>query len=304
MKRLLITGATGFIGRHCLPLLIARDFEVHAAVRKNTKQPAIPSVSWHTSDLLNLDETRALIQEVRPTHLLHFAWVTQPGIYGSSLENLRWLQGSLELLRTFKGQGGRRVVVAGTCAEYDSRFAYCSEQTTPLNPQSLYGSCKQALYNVLMSYAKQESLAAAWGRLFSLYGPYEHPSRLVPSVTLNLLADRPADCTQGTQIRDFLHVEDVGSAFAAILDDDVVGAVNIASGKPVAVKELIERLAEQIGRPELVHFGALPTPDNEPPMLVGNVRRLQAEVGWLPSISLESGLASTIAWWREQRQAE
>ena len=301
MKRVLVTGPNGFIGRHCLPFLLERGYELHGVVPENGLQLDIPGVKWHIADLLNTIHAQALIERVGPTHLLHFAWYAKPGEYWTSMENLRWLQASLDILQIFKRHGGQRVLMAGTCAEYDWRYGYCSEYITPLNPATLYGTCKKSLYEILMSFSRQEGLSASWGRIFFLYGSNEYPSRLIPSVINSLLAGRPAPCTMGSQIRDFMHVEDVASAFAALLDSQMEGAVNIASGEPVTIRNIILRIAEKLDRSDLVQFGAIPTPKVEPPLLLADVNRLRQEIGWTPLYNLDAGLDKTIDWWKRQK---
>src|SRR6267143_4821300 len=118
MKRILLTGATGFIGRQCVPLLVARGYQVHAVSSKPIKDNR-DSVRWHQADLFDPLAVKALIGSTKPTHLLHLAWCTEPGKYWNSLENLQWVQASLGLLQEFVDNDGQRVVVAGTCAEYD-----------------------------------------------------------------------------------------------------------------------------------------------------------------------------------------
>ena len=300
MKRVLLTGATGFIGRPCVAALRARGYEVHAV----SSRPQIldADVCHHVADLLDPRQVRDVLDAARPTHLLHLAWYAVPGRYASAPENLRWVQASLGLLQEFAARGGRRVVTAGTCAEYDGERGFCSEGMTPLRPVSLYGTCKHALEIMQNAWAAQTGTSAAWGRIFFLYGPHEHPSRLVASVITSLLRGEPARCSPGEQIRDFLHVADVADAFAALLDaDSVTGAVNIGSGVPVAVKEIVARIADRLGRRELVEMGARPAPPGEPPLLLADIRRLRDEVGWAPRHDLDGGLEQTIGWWKEAR---
>lgn len=299
MKRVLVTGSNGFIGRHSLPFLLQKGYEVHGVIPKDGVQLNLPGVNWHIVDLLSHDHIYLLMEKVKPTHLLHFAWYTKPGEYWTSVENLRWVQASLEILQAFKLYGGQRVVMAGTCAEYDWNYGYCSEAITPLIPTTLYGMCKKALYEILMSFASQEGLSASWGRVFFLYGPYEGPSRLVPSIINALLAGQAAPCTMGNQIRDFLHVEDVASAFTALLDSELTGAVNVASGEPIMLKNVISRIAEKLGHMDLVKFGAIPTPKTEPSLLVASVNRLHEELRWTPKYNLDNGLDQTIDWWKK-----
>lgn len=297
MKRVLLTGATGFIGRHCLPLLSAKGYGVHAVTSKMPPDN-VSGVQWHQADLLSSEQVSALIARVEPTHLLHLAWFVVPGNYWTSLENLRWVQASLDLLQAFALHGGQRVVMAGTCAEYDWKYGYCSERITPLRPATLYGICKHSLQIMLDAFARQTGLSAAWGRIFFVYGPHEHPDRLVSSVIRSLLQGEPARCSPGNQIRDYLYVQEVADAFVALLESDVSGPVNIASGRPVALKDVIYKIAERLGRRDLIQLGALPTSASEPRLLVADVSRLSDEVGWSPKYDLDRGLEQTIGWWK------
>jgi nucleoside-diphosphate-sugar epimerase len=299
MKRVLVTGASGFIGRHTLPALALRGFEVHAVSSQPRPSPAADA-RWHRSDLLRGADVRQLMDSVQPTHLLHLAWFAVPGQFWTSPENLRWVQASLELLSVFESVGGRRLVAAGSCAEYEWSDVDCDEHDTPLRPATLYGTCKHALHLVMEKFADRR-LSTAWGRVFHLYGPHEHPDRLVPSVICSLLDGRPAQCTLGTQVRDFLHVADVAGAFVALLDSPVGGGVNIASGTPVSIANLVSTIGRQMGAESLVRLGARPLPAHEQPRLTARVARLRDEVGWTPTISLESGLEQTTEWWRSAR---
>jgi nucleoside-diphosphate-sugar epimerase len=259
----------------------------------------VPGVEWHACDLLDGPQVDQLLDQVRPTHLLHFAWYATPPDYWTATENVSWAEAGLGLLRRFGATGGERAVLAGTCAEYDLSHGYCSELLTPLRPVSLYGACKHALQTVTAEAGDALGLSTAWGRIFHLYGPAEHPSRLVASVISALLAGDPAPCSHGRQVRDFLHAEDVASAFVSLLDSGVEGPVNISSGVPVTIGTVASTIGTLVGRPELIRLGARAAPPGEPPVILADVRRLQAEVGWEPRHSLESGLEATISWWRD-----
>lgn len=300
MKRVLLTGASGFVGRHCLSALDAEEYEIHAISNRGLAEPTKAGVRWHQADLLNAEQVRSLITEIEPTHLLHCAWYAVPGKYWDAAENFEWVDASLHLLEMFANAGGKRAVGVGTCAEYDWSHGHCSEISTPLNPATAYGVCKHKLERGLGELGKQNGISTAWGRLFFLYGPHEDPKRLVPSVISSLLREEPALCSHGEQVRDFLHVQDAGDALVALLDSEVSGAVNIASGVPVRLHEVIEEIAKQLHRRHLVQLGDRPAPENEPARLVADVARLRDEVRWSPRYNLRDGLAQTINWWRTQ----
>jgi nucleoside-diphosphate-sugar epimerase len=287
--RALVTGASGFIGRGTVDALRGRGFDVH------------PSSSGD-ADLLAPDAAESLLAAVRPTHLLHLAWFAEPGAYWDSPENLRWVEASLRLLRAAVEGGVRRVVIAGTCAEYrwDDR-THCVEEATPLEPATLYGASKHALRLLAERYAAESGVSLAWGRIFLAFGPYEHPARLGGSVARALVRGEPVETSHGEQVRDLLYSEDVADAFAALLASDVVaGPVNVASGDPVPLRALVEALGRAAGRPDLVRLGARAARPGEPAEITADVTRLRDEVGWTPSVSLDEAATRTIEWWRSQ----
>jgi nucleoside-diphosphate-sugar epimerase len=285
-RRVLVTGASGFIGSHCVRVLNARDFEVHAPTRAQL-------------NLMDVSQAEALIKSLRPTHLLHLAWYVEPGLYWTSPENLKWLEASSALLRLFALHGGERVVVAGTCAEYDwSQKMPLVERGSNLSPASPYGKAKDMLRQFLERLSGETTISAAWGRLFHLYGPGEHPKRLVPYVIQSLLKNERARCTEGKPVRDFLCVLDVANAYVSLLESKVEGPVNIASGIPVAIRDVIRTIGDLLGRAELIDFGALPQPEGEAPQVFADVTRLHNEVGWTRKYDLRQGLELTIDDWK------
>jgi nucleoside-diphosphate-sugar epimerase len=297
MRRVLVTGATGFIGRNCLALLSEKGHDVHAVARHRPTTMDLPHVSWQEVDLLRPGCATELVSRVRPDYLLHLAWYAVPGKFWQSSENIAWVRASLELLSGFAQNGGKRVVIAGSCAEYDWSGGECVEDTTPLVPNTLYGTCKHALERILNDWFQRTGLPSAWGRIFFLYGPHEHPSRLVAYVVRSLLLGQPALCSKGTQVRDFLHVADVASAFVTLLESEIQGPVNIGSGKPIAIRDVLMKIGQHLGRPDLLHLGARSSA-GEPACLWANIQRLTEEVRWKPQYDLSRGIEQTIDWWR------
>jgi len=297
-KRVLVTGATGFVGRQVIQPLLDRGYEVHVATRRI---PAgLPeNIEVHRYDLLDCDVHRPLLERVRPSHLLHIAWYAEHGKFWDAAENTLWLQATLSLVEAFCATGGQRVVGIGSCAEYDWQYGLLVESVTPERPTSLYGSAKLGAGQNAAVIAKAHSVEFSWARIFFPYGPGETESRLIPHVITSLLRGQPADCTHGRQYRDFLHVADVGDALAAILDSQVCGPINIGSGLPVTIGDVALRIGATLGRPDLVRLGAIPDSANSARMVVADTVRLNQEVGWMPKRSLDEGLAQAVAWWRD-----
>lgn len=164
MRRVLVTGATGFLGARVLAPLQARGFEIHVAGRC---LPKCQQVVFHQADILHAEQLRSAVQSARATHLLHLAWYAEPGQFWGSPLNLDWVSASLNLVRTFVETGGLRAVFAGTCAEYQWGPDRFSETESRCAPATLYGASKDALRRILMAYADIAPLSLAWGRISS-----------------------------------------------------------------------------------------------------------------------------------------
>lgn len=302
MKRVLLTGGTGFVGRQTVDAFLVRGFDVHMAVLPGeVATVAAPAgTTIHACDLFDPDGVRSVMRAVCPSHLLHLAWYVVHGKFWTSPENHRWTQASLDLLRAFAKGGGQRAVMAGTCAEYDWSQGMCREDVTPLAPRTLYAECKTALHQSVEEFTQIASVSTAWGRIFFLYGPGEAPARMVPSIILPLLKGQRAACRSGSHVRDLLHVSDVAGAFVALLDSDVCGAVNIASGRPTTLGQVAETIARILEKRQMLDVQeSQPQPDN-PATITADTRRLNEQVGWRPALSLEQGLQQTIDWWKGQ----
>jgi nucleoside-diphosphate-sugar epimerase len=300
---MLVTGASGFIGRHCLPRLIDAGFDVHATARTTGTSQA-SGATWHHADLLDDAQVDGLMRRVRPTHLLHLAWDVNTTRWTAAGAHLEWARAGLSLVRSFAEQGGTRAVMAGTCAEYDWNVGLCRESQPATSPATMYGSAKRALGVLATAYGAATDVAVVWPRIFFTYGPHEPPGRLVPSVVRALLRGERALCTYGLQRRDYLHVSDVADALALLARHDLIGAVNVGSGVAVEVRAIAIHIAERLGRPDLLALGALPDGPDSAALVVADTGLLQEGLSWRPRISLESGLDETIAWWRGVEHAD
>lgn len=266
----LLTGATGFVGRQVHKSLAARGVPVRAAVREGTESRlAAPAENIATTaDLFaeGIDWWTKICTGVDIA--IHVAWFAEPGSYLQSPKNEECLVGTLAFAKGSAQAGVRRFVGIGTCFEHDVSVGLLSTNT-PLKPETPYAEAKAAAFRTLSSLLPRHGVAFAWCRLFYLFGEGEDGRRLIPYLRRKLAAGQPAELTSGTQIRDYLDVRDAGEMIAKVALGAAEGPVNICSGIPVTIRAIAERIADEYGRRDLLRFGARPENAFDPPRIVG-----------------------------------
>lgn len=294
MKKVLITGGTGFIGSKVTDELLKRGYEVHALVYP----PLAPVQENFIQYEMNLMDSQAVdefLSEHQFEALIHLAWYVGPKCHVSDL-NMDWVIATLNLLKSFKEHGGKKFLGAGTCSEYEYKYGYLLEDETPTDPQTLYGNGKNAVYNIAKVYCKQNEIDFKWPRIFNLYGPNEKPQRLMPSVINSCLKGEYVKVSDCLKFQDYLHVEDTARGIVDVFESKLQGAVNICSGQPVQLRTIVNKIAELTNFNGNILWGTIPAAFGDD-VVVGNNEKLKS-TGWKPKYTLEEGLKSTINWWR------
>lgn len=289
--KVLLTGASGFLGRYVLDSLQRQGIDTVTFGRR--RSPHDTFSDFIEADLLSTSDFDALAKASAATHLLHLAWYTEHGKYWTSPLNLRWVAATTSLVDAFCKAGGQHVVVAGTCAEYDWLHGYCREDSTPLNPATLYGTAKDATRRLVTAVCSQHQVPCAWGRVFLPFGTGEARERLIPSLIEVFLGGRPPFGVYATAYRDLLHASDVADGFVTLLRSGATGPYNICSGEPIRLGDVVRELARLLDadpQPVLTLNTQRP---GEPPLLVGENLKLK-QLGWKPKLTLTEALGRTV----------
>lgn len=294
-KKILVTGATGYIGTQICSELMKNGYDIHALVYPEISQN-LNSITQYPLDLMNKGAITDFFKNNSFEKMIHLAWYVGPKCQISPL-NIEWLEASLHLIKTFWENGGKTVLVSGSMSEYDFSYGWCSENKTPLDSLSLYGQTKAALYQILEKFCKFHDLDLKWARIFNIYGLNEKKTRLIPYVINAMINNEDVNVSHCNQIQNYLHVKDVARAIVMFLESSVSGAVNIASDEPIRLKDMIEFCKEELKYKKDVNYGAIKASFDQP-FLTGDNSILKNEIGWKQTIDIKDGLKETINWWK------
>ncbi|NJM55497.1 MAG: NAD(P)-dependent oxidoreductase [Verrucomicrobiae bacterium] len=286
--RILVTGGTGFVGSAFVRAALSVGHELAIITRGATNHPG-------SLRLLNgsiAEPPWREIERFAPDACVHAAWIATPGVYLESLENHDWIRWSFDFASRLPSLGVRHITVLGTCIEYEITGQRLVEDTTPLAPASTYARCKCALHEQLRQGGLPKSTGLAWARLFYPYGKGEHPERLLSMLIAKLQRGEPVTLRTPRSTKDYIHVDDVGTALLHVMERQFVGAINIGTGDGVTVESTARELARLLGRSNLVQVAGNP-PADPLDYVVADATRLRT-LGWRPCVTLAAGLRQLV----------
>ena len=271
-RKILLTGATGFVGRQILKCLQCEDLDIILIVRDGAEKIIINNnriIKTILTKNLFAEDINWWVEACSGVDIvIHSAWYAEPGKYLLSDKNIDCLQGTLNLARGAAHSGVKKFVGIGTCFEYDLSGGMLSE-TTPLKPITPYASAKAAAYLMLSQWFYAKNIDLTWCRLFYLFGEGEDSRRLAPYLRSRLKENKIVELTSGDQVRDFMDVADAGKLISKVALNKSIGAINICSGVPITVREFSENIAAEYGSIDLLRFGVRPDNIVDPPCVVG-----------------------------------
>jgi nucleoside-diphosphate-sugar epimerase len=301
--RVLVTGATGFLGSYVTETLLAHGETVAVLHRPATDcwriAHLLPRVRAIAGDLRELPAVADQIQAFKPDTVIHLAWQGVGNAYRNDpIQIDHNLQSSLDLFRLAAACGCRTWVGLGSQAEYGPQN-HCLSETDPDQPTTLYGSVKVAVRGITAQLAALGDVRFAWLRLFSPYGPRDNEGWLIPYVIRSLQRREPPALTAAEQQWDYLYVADAAEAvYRVAATPTASGIFNLGSGQAVRLRDLIEQLRDLLDPGVPLHFGAVPYRPDQVMYLQAAMARLEHATGWQPTTDLATGLRQTVAWYQ------
>jgi nucleoside-diphosphate-sugar epimerase len=272
MKLILLTGATGFVGREILSDLIKKKYRIRVVLREESRQTIddnsnIDSIITTTDMFAESEEWWEETCKDVDT-IIHAAWYVKSGKSLQSVKNIDCLIGTISMAKGAVRSGVRRFVGIGTCFEYDAKFGFLSAET-PLSPETLYAASKISTFHMLTQLFSKHNVEFLWCRLFYLYGEGEDDQKLYSYIHKQLSASKEVKLTSGNQIRDYMDVIEATKEIVCFSIGKQQGPVNICSGIPITVREFSEAIAQQYNRIDLLKFNSRPDNLTDPICVVG-----------------------------------
>lgn len=299
----LVTGANGFVGRNLVGRLLQLGADTVVVVRRAGRRltDIAPSLRIVECDLAEADRLAARMAAIRPAVVFHLAAGVAASAPPSDIARAN-LVATVNLLTAVNGDVLKRFIYCGTGSEYGAGSGL--SERSPLRPTNMYGVTKAAGHLAAHAFRRTHGLPVISLRPFTMYGPWEPPRRLIPFVCCSALDGVDIPLTPAEQERDFLFIDDAVDAFVravAVAASDDMEAINVCSGLPVRVRDVVTEIVALSGGKATPRFGAMPYRTGDARSECGDASSARRVLDWSPQTSLTEGLRRTLAWVGEHR---
>jgi len=297
--RVLISGGNGFIGSWTAKLASERNYDVTVISRSDNLSQKIEGVNYIIADLTSLSQLKSKLKNKKFDYAINFAGnIDHSNFFGKGLDVINsHLVGVFNLISVINNDSLKKFIQIGTSDEYKaSEFAL--KEDSDIDFYTPYAYAKKSSLDFLKMLNKFNSFPYVFVRLFLTYGPFQNEHRFLPQLIRGCINNENIPLTDCTQTRDFCYVEDIAEGIINILDSNIHSdVINLASGKPVALREIVTFVKEYIGGGNPI-FGAVKRRTNEPNILYGSIDKAKEVLNWKPKHSLYQGLEKTIVYYK------
>lgn len=301
-KKIVIHGASGFLGRHLIRALLKTDNPVFALVRKTTKLPNFPAsknltIVEYKKSLRELE--KRFSKNLKGAVFYEFAW---QGVFGTERNkpeqytvNVPLMISSVEFADYIKA---KHWIGIGSQAEYGNLNKKVSE-TDQCQPTTLYGKAKLICSEITQDLCQEFKIDYTWLRLFSPFGPEETHDWLIPYLIKRMLKNQPVKTTLGKQRWDYLYIDDIVKVLFKLVRSPGLGITNLGSGKAVLIKDVINKIKKLTNSNSKINFGAIPYRNDQVMYMQADISKISKQLRWQPKTDLSSGLAKTIKYYKK-----
>lgn len=308
MPRVLITGATGFLGSHVTRHLVGNGCQVAILTRPQSNpwriQELLPSLYRISADLGSVNQVADQILDFAPEAIIHLAWQGAGSYrYQNDPEQVfENLHGSLDLVHLASKCNCRTWIGMGSVIECGHYPVPVREDLEP-RPVTLYGVAKHGVRILAEKLCQVYGIRFGWFRVFWTFGPLDDAARMIPFVISTLVQGQKPALTAGEQVWDYLYVQDAVDAICKLaLESNAHGMYNLGSGQAYPIRTIVERIRDLIDPSLPLGFGEIPYRPDQIMYLQADISKLRQAIGWEPTTSLDEGLQRTIAWHRSRNE--
>ncbi len=302
MKKLMITGAGGFLGTNLIKkLYYLKEYEIVAVISGRREIQFPFDVRIEKADLLSEEGRKDLLNKEKPDILVHLAWGLSDKNFLNDPVNIEWLEASKALLHLFKENGGKSFLFSGSSSEYGYECGICREMGKA-EPSDLYGKSKLDFEKYANEFCNRVGIKAKFARVFPVYGPGEkHILHAIPSAIFALMNEGKFVCKGPNNAWDYIYIEDAAKAMVKLLQSEYCGTVNICSGRAVTMKNVFCEISNILNKQDAVIY------ENESvagKTLVGDKTILCETLEYVEFTPFEEGIKKTVEWFRDQFSKE